>query len=913
MEEPEIPATQDSPQDADAVPSLGELVAGGVLGGLALMKGLGIAAGIARVAAPAIVGYLAREILDSKAKEPETPVSPAESKVEDPAPTVEQDTPSPASIVEDEDDGNSEAPATPAAVIVKEVPAIWKEDPATPDPDPEDEPVIAEETASAVLEQDELPEKKEIPPTDGEAVAGEEAITDEGNDGDVLGERLPPDLNVADEPAISGEEIVCASSSVEESEETPCPSAEPEGIPVVADSMVTAEPEVTESEGARKRDDDVYGFLEVDEQDEIQPRSGKATSPSMAPSPFLMQDESDDGATSATDDGFPASSQIGSEIEAAAPAEASSPPVAQTPPVAAPIEFPGILDTPVSATAPAAAAPPSLPQGGDHLPPRRSAAPPVVPQGSPGAPSTPPSPPDPPAPTAPEAIIDDTEFDFDPIAIFLQGREPDDEASASSAPEAPEPLAFGTALDDEPAVESNSGETEETGHTPSHEAPLNPSGKDENPLSAAKKDSDLHALFESPIPEDSGRPRVTIPERKTPTLTVSGVSSPTPYRSSVTPHAFAPARTAEAAALPTESAAPSSPFLVAPQPHPETLPALFPTATPEGNPEPHGKRKSFVVPILLALTILACVGIGVFLYLNPDKNPFASNDATETEKLPPLPITPVKPDGSPLPGEPSDRLAILAPESPEAPPLDPPVPPTPPLETSVLPPLSTDDLASITKDPERTLVAFLSVSSNEDRLQLVHLAEGIRERMKAHAAVHGEGPIAYNAAVPKLSGTVPGTSYPTHLFLVTTPSQPNGFPVSVEDTEAGFRVDWDAFVQFNDNLLESFLADPSAPPATFFVVLRRGHFCGEKVPHLEEKLCYRVMSPISAETEQFAFIDTHSPVGEEAMKTLSWGRTFRPIVRLEWIQEGDTEPYVTISEIIRSTWRGSGVGTTTGE
>ncbi len=939
MEEPEESTPPDSPQDRDAIPSLGKLVAGGVLGGIALARGLSVAAGIARVVAPGVVGYLAREILEARAKEPVTPAVSDDS--ENAGAAADAEMPPPAAVPTDEDDpGDSHRVTVPENA--REVPAVWKEDPSTPESVSddvliEDEVGITEGALPTVAEEEEPPADMAMQAED----VIEEAIlvADESLDPQSAADEPQPESEIEIEPITndgeigqppednqtlaaigaeitgeSDEESLDALPSEEESAEAEMPAVEYGPLPSAPASVIEAEPSDDEIESTHQPEEDVYGFLENDDPEEGDDPSGKDLASPLAPSPFLTQEESGEPCVSTGAPSIPASSPA----EAPPPADVSPPPDASVAPVVPPVEFPSILDAPVSGTGPEpqVSAPAIPPQEGSHLPPRRSAAPPVIPAGSPGASSLPPSPSTPAVKSAPEPVIDDTEFDFDPIAIFLQARESEDEAADSSAWNASKPSSPGEAPDDEPAIEneSESGSDsiraiETATVAPPRNAPWDAPSQD----GTLESDTELQALFESPLPGDSGRPRANIPQRKSAPPHAAQVTNPTPYRSSVTPHAFAPAREAVGQASPPSEAPPaSSPFLVAPHAHPETPPSLFSGAvSPET--KSHKKRKSLLIQILLALTILACVGAGVFLYLNPEKNPFLRTNHHDTNQPSPLPVTPVRPDGS-LPqvglSEPAAIPTPAAPAAPEATPID---SPPPIVNATAIPPLTTDDLASIVRAPEKTLLAFLSVASNEERLQLVHRSEGISERMEAHSSLHGEGPIPYYAAVPKLSGTVPGTSFATHLFLVTTPSQPNGFPVSIEDTEEGFRVDWDVFVQFNDNLLESFLEDSSAPPATFFVVLRRGHFFGEEIPHLDEKLCYRIISPISAETEQFAFIDTRSPVGETAAKTLSWGRTFRPVVRLEWIREGDAAPYVAIADLVRTTWRGVGIGATSAE
>ena len=43
------------------------------------------------------------------------------------------------------------------------------------------------------------------------------------------------------------------------------------------------------------------------------------------------------------------------------------------------------------------------------------------------------------------------------------------------------------------------------------------------------------------------------------------------------------------------------------------------------------------------------------------------------------------------------------------------------------------------------------------------------------------------------------------IFQITTPQHQDGFPVSVEETAGGPKVDWGSFVEFHDNALGKFI------------------------------------------------------------------------------------------------------------
>ena len=644
---------------------------------------------------------------------------------------------------------------------------------------------------------------------------------------------------------------------------------------------------------------DAFGLLDVDDPEEVGAIAKSKPSPALSLSPFLMADEDEDpeapadfaedaswpeaevaqDAQDAThepddtdepDDGFPSFA----DVPPAPESEEREPWPAAFGPVASGDAQPQVIPSP--ALHEAAALPDALPATFDAFLVPTARAEPIA---------------------EPVPADDDTAFDFDPIAIFLQGRESETAPPEGRDPEPP------VEINDEPALDNLGPESDslavqgyDDGSAPVRQ-PESWMPPTSDPVFPAE-DTDLINLFAPAV----HHPRPTIPKARG-----AGRRGAPPAGKLAPRSVFQAPHLAEGTAPTRTAPLFSSPFLLAPAAQPGAAPEpqadLFPVKR-AAKPA----RKAHAFPFILVGCLAATAGGAALLYLNPGWNPFATAKSTEIRQPTPLPITPVKPDGStptlrPNDGAPAPEPSPSAAPAPEVREVDIPQPPAASPDPL---PLTDEDFAAIVKDPERTLATFLAAGSNAERLRVSHLPDGIRERMDAHASAHGEGPIAYNAIVPKLSSTVPGTTVPTHLFLVTTPTQPDGFPVSVEDTESGFRVDWDAFVQFNDKLLEAFLTDPSSPPAPFFVVLRRSHYFGEDVPDPNHKLCYRIMSPISADIEHFAFVDTTSPVGEEAAKSLTWGRSYRPVVRLEWSRAADAAPYIAITEVVRSTWRGTG-------
>ena len=88
----------------------------------------------------------------------------------------------------------------------------------------------------------------------------------------------------------------------------------------------------------------------------------------------------------------------------------------------------------------------------------------------------------------------------------------------------------------------------------------------------------------------------------------------------------------------------------------------------------------------------------------------------------------------------------------------------------------------------------------------------------------GLTPVASQSITFDSSGLIPETNLTAYMYWVT--SYRRQIPVSVEETAGGYRVDWSAFTQFHDAVLEKFLRNPKSEGGGFYVQLRRSHFFG---------------------------------------------------------------------------------------
>ena len=215
-----------------------------------------------------------------------------------------------------------------------------------------------------------------------------------------------------------------------------------------------------------------------------------------------------------------------------------------------------------------------------------------------------------------------------------------------------------------------------------------------------------------------------------------------------------------------------------------------------------------------------------------------------------------------------------------------------------------DEENSLLKAPREALASFLGATNWKERANYVQSPDRVTSLMEKYYSDNRDGPIYANTVTFQNSERVPGNDSMFFLFHITTDKVPEGFPVSVEETKDGMRIDWEAFTEFNDNLLFGFLNNYQEEPARFHVIMRRAHYFGPGVPNLEDKYAFRIEPPIPG-YQGYAFVDRDDPIVQSELSyQLEWHAISYPIVELQWERNNDThQQYVAIKDIVQNNWR----------
>ena len=138
------------------------------------------------------------------------------------------------------------------------------------------------------------------------------------------------------------------------------------------------------------------------------------------------------------------------------------------------------------------------------------------------------------------------------------------------------------------------------------------------------------------------------------------------------------------------------------------------------------------------------------------------------------------------------------------------------------------------------------------------------------------------------------------IFYVTTKQQRIPFPVFLENTNRGWKVNWVAFTQYNENSLGDFLEQYQLGEKTFYAKLQRAHYFGSNIPELGSKIGFKI-DPIVSDAS-FVFAERDSSMAQYTNNELDWEKVYYPMIRLEWVNTEPSKPYVRVIEILQIGW-----------
>lgn len=250
---------------------------------------------------------------------------------------------------------------------------------------------------------------------------------------------------------------------------------------------------------------------------------------------------------------------------------------------------------------------------------------------------------------------------------------------------------------------------------------------------------------------------------------------------------------------------------------------------------------------------------------------------------------------APTPAAVEVRPAETAPPEVLNPPPSPPLPPNPP------PPEQAGQ-----RKAEDAIRAFLGFTKVEDIIDSSLNRERIAPAMGKYYAANPPTPTSFTDLVLDSTASEKESSAQAFLFRVRTQDRPAGFPVCVEQTSEGYKIEWEAFVQCRDRTAATFWKTSATEPRSLYVILKRSHYFGEDMENLDDYDCFRIKSPNPDEEPVYAFARKDSTFCRKYRNQLTWDANYFAVATFTHVKSGKGTTHQEIVDIERFNWRSGG-------
>lgn len=213
-----------------------------------------------------------------------------------------------------------------------------------------------------------------------------------------------------------------------------------------------------------------------------------------------------------------------------------------------------------------------------------------------------------------------------------------------------------------------------------------------------------------------------------------------------------------------------------------------------------------------------------------------------------------------------------------------------------------DDAPPEAKPAVEALKKFLAANSLAERLKYTLGADMMQPLMERYYTRSSAGPVVVDRIQFVRMDPNPELGSGRHCILsLENQTWEYPVPVMLEEQSDGFKVDWLAFVEFKDRLLEKFFQAYQEGPARFHVGIIRHHYFEDGVPNLDRKDAFRVSPAPPNSFQASAFLDKDTPLAQELRVRLPWETHVWAVVELEWKKLG-SQQWVELSAVPQLHW-----------
>lgn len=307
-----------------------------------------------------------------------------------------------------------------------------------------------------------------------------------------------------------------------------------------------------------------------------------------------------------------------------------------------------------------------------------------------------------------------------------------------------------------------------------------------------------------------------------------------------------------------------------------------------------------VLVLSLLLTAVVCLVSGYLLGLRSDwlvaRTPFPVLPRIEPDQpmkaAPPAAPVLVKP--APLLDQAGDTSKVSSPPvgSPQERPSSEAIPHAPDPATA---PTKASALA------EAALEAFLDAPDWAARSAHVLRPGQVRSAMEEYSRRQPDGPTSWKSISVENSYTDKSTGLTLFIFKVTTELHPSGFPVAVAESDSGWNVDWESFVEFRDDHFKSFTGGPPERSGRFHVLVSAPSE-PRAANTANEHFASFLLDPPLPGRQELAYVRKDAEIYPQLAAATANGGIFTPVIELAKRRTPDGKTYLEITGIVKNDW-----------
>lgn len=207
-------------------------------------------------------------------------------------------------------------------------------------------------------------------------------------------------------------------------------------------------------------------------------------------------------------------------------------------------------------------------------------------------------------------------------------------------------------------------------------------------------------------------------------------------------------------------------------------------------------------------------------------------------------------------------------------------------------------------DAVETIKKFCAAPTWEERAKFVQFEKEVRPMMNRfyEANTYESVKLSYIRLMYH-EVSKEGDGKPHAVFHISGAGLNKPVPIMAEQHADGWKIDWLAFTEFSEELLERFMNDYVDSPTRFRVMIRRKAYFGDE--KLRGKDSFEITPPVPG-FEAYVFTEKDAEISKELNQTLPWNRpALAVIAELKWRREGELK-WVELVSLPQLNWKNNG-------